>query len=58
VELGFLRKLKTGAGQPAAFEVLRIIKAFVDAQWLNDFDTRLAAYQQQLAASAAGDANE
>lgn len=58
VELGFLRKLKAGAGQPAAFEVRRIIKAFVDAQWLSDFDTRLAAYQAHISAPSAGDANE
>ena len=57
VELGFLRKLKTGAGQPTAFEVRRIIKAFVDAQWLNDFDTRLSAYQVQINATLAGDSN-
>ena len=30
------------------FEVRRILKAFVDAQWLADFDARLAAYQAQL----------
>ncbi len=45
VELGFLRKLKAG---PPAFEVRRILKAFVDAQWLAEFDTRLAAYQSTL----------
>jgi hypothetical protein len=53
VELGFLRRLKPAAGkgdgQAAAFEVLRILKAFVDAQWLADFDAQLAAYQAQLA---------
>lgn len=52
VELGFLRKLKpekTHAGvQAGAFEVRRILKAFVDAQWLAEFDARLAAYQTQL----------
>jgi len=48
VELGFLRKLKPAAGQTAAFEVRRILKAFVDAQWLADFDMRLAAYRAQL----------
>ena len=58
VELGFLRKLKTGAGLPTSFEVRRIIKAFVDAQWLNDFDTRLAAYQAQISAPSVGDSNE
>jgi hypothetical protein len=51
VELGFLRRLKVGAGgtaaQPAMYEVRRILKAFVDAQWLGEFDARLAAYQAQ-----------
>lgn len=52
-ELGFVRRLKpTGVGQEAAFEVRRILKAFVDAQWLADFDQRLQEYQAQLAASA------
>ena len=48
VELGFLRKLKVVAGQISMFEVRRILKAFVDAQWLAEFDTRLAHYQAQL----------
>ncbi|MDZ4252333.1 MAG: DUF4194 domain-containing protein [Sulfuritalea sp.] len=53
VDLGFLRRLKVGAGGTvamaggASYEVRRILKAFVDAQWLADFDTRLAAYQAQ-----------
>ena len=58
VELGFLRRLKPAAGkregQAAAFEVQRILKAFVDAQWLADFDAQLAAYQAQLGAAAEG----
>lgn len=41
VELGFLRRLR---GQDDRFEVQRILKAFVDAEWLSDFDQRLAAY--------------
>jgi len=52
VDLGFLRRLKSPrsqAAQPTMFEVRRILKAFVDAQWLADFDARLAAYQRQLA---------
>jgi hypothetical protein len=53
VELGFLRRLKVASG-PSSFEVRRILKAFVDAQWLSDFDTRLAAYQAQLAGTTAG----
>lgn len=52
VELGFLRRLKPAGGQPggepAFYEVRRILKAFVDAQWLADFDARLSAYQMQL----------
>lgn len=46
VELGFLRRLKTTGA--ASYEVKRILKAFVDAQWLAEFDARLAEYQQQL----------
>jgi hypothetical protein len=30
------------------FEVRRILKAFVDAQWLTEFDQRLAVYRQEL----------
>ncbi|HEX7061936.1 MAG TPA: DUF4194 domain-containing protein [Woeseiaceae bacterium] len=45
VELGFLRRLR---GQQDQFEVRRILKAFVDAQWLADFHQRLAEYQAQL----------
>jgi len=46
--LGFIRRLR---GQRQMIEVRRIIKAFVDAQWLADFDQRLSAYRQQLAGS-------
>lgn len=52
VELGFLRKLKhsgSSASGPASFEVRRILKAFVDAQWLAEFDARLATYQSAMA---------
>ena len=61
VELGFLRRLKTSAtnhGGRAVFEVQRILKAFVDAQWLADFDTRLAAYQAQLGMASGVAADE
>ena len=40
-ELGFIRELR---GQPGAWEVRRILKAYVDAQTLSDFAERLAAY--------------
>jgi hypothetical protein len=49
VYLGFLRRLR---GQDGQFEVRRILKAFVDAQWLAELDQRLADYQ----AHAVGDA--
>jgi len=54
IELGFVRRLKPqGSAAVAArsepmFEVRRILKAFVDAQWLSEFDLRLAAYQARL----------
>ncbi|WP_313952993.1 DUF4194 domain-containing protein [Accumulibacter sp.] len=56
VELGFVRRLKVQAGQTATFEVRRILKSFVDAQWLAEFDQRLGAYRSLLAgeSSAAG----
>jgi hypothetical protein len=49
VDLGFLRRLR---GQDDHFEVRRIIKAFVDGQWLSEFDQRLAAYRHQLSGDA------
>ncbi|MBN8439151.1 MAG: DUF4194 domain-containing protein [Candidatus Accumulibacter sp.] len=49
IELGFLRRLKVGPGQPTMVEVRRILKAFVDAQWLAEFDQRLAGYRALLA---------
>ena len=58
VELGFLLRLKPAAGRdPGDFEVRRILKAFVDAQWLAELDARLAAYRAKLAdgAEEAGD---
>ena len=58
-DLGFVRRLKpAGVGQEAVFEVRRILKAFVDAQWLADFDQRLQDYQAQLAAPATGQEDE
>jgi len=51
IELGFLRRLKPAGGSSAgaaSFEVRRILKAFVDAQWLAEFDARLASYTAVL----------
>ena len=49
-DLGFLRPAKSA--EPV-YEVRRILKAFVDAQWLADFDARLAEYTALLAAEEA-----
>ncbi|MDQ1817978.1 DUF4194 domain-containing protein [Massilia sp. CCM 9210] len=46
VELGFLHRLR---GQDNQFEVRRILKAFVDAQWLADFEQRLSGYAAHAA---------
>lgn len=54
-EMGFLRKLKASSGPPS-YEVRRILKAFVDAQWLAEFDARLEAYRLQLQGLAASGA--
>ncbi len=45
VELGFLRQVKNA--EPI-YEVRRILKAFVDGQWLADFDARLTEYAALL----------
>ena len=51
VDLGFLRRLKPAAGSgqdKGHYEVRRILKAFVDAQWLADMDARLEVYRTAL----------
>jgi hypothetical protein len=45
VDLGFLRRIRDADGH---FEVRRILKAFVDGQWLAEFDQRLAEYAAKL----------
>jgi hypothetical protein len=44
-DLGFLRRVRDSGG---LFEVRRILKAFVDGQWLADVDAKLAAYAATL----------
>lgn len=46
VELGFLRPART---TEPVYEVRRILKGFVDGQWLGDFDARLTEYAALLA---------
>ena len=43
VEMGFLRRLR---GQDNQYEVRRILKAYVDAQWLNELSARLSEYAE------------
>ncbi|OGR27934.1 MAG: hypothetical protein A2277_01110 [Desulfobacterales bacterium RIFOXYA12_FULL_46_15] len=48
-DLGFIRRLK---GQKDKIEVIRILKAFVDAQWLHELDDRLREYQEKRGADS------
>ena len=59
VDRGLLRCMRAAAGGPArggrtTFEVRRILKAFVDADWLGELDARLAAYRAELAGREEG----
>lgn len=61
VDLGFLRRLKatTGGTQDRGhYEVRRILKAFVDAQWLSEFDARLEVYRAAQSGSAGSEADD
>jgi hypothetical protein len=53
--LGFLRSVKNA---DQSYEVRRILKAFIDGQWLADFDERLAEYSGLLTGEAAGEDSE
>lgn len=46
IDLGFLRRVQ---GSEAIFEVRRILKAFVDGQWLSEFEERLGQYALEFA---------
>jgi len=52
VELGFLQKLK---GKDEMYEVRRILKAFVDAQWLGEFSQRLSEYREHAHQAGRGE---
>lgn len=63
IDLGFLRRLRPAGGSATGtptYEVRRILKAFVDAHWLAEFDARLAAYRNQLVGTdaALGESDE
>jgi Domain of unknown function (DUF4194) len=57
-DMGFLRRLRGSGGR---FEVRRILKAFVDGQWLSELDTRLKMYrthaESELSEAAANEQN-
>jgi len=42
VDMGFLRELSE---QKETYEIRRVLKAFVDAEWLSDFNERLEEYR-------------
>jgi Domain of unknown function (DUF4194) len=46
VDLGFLRRV---GEQVPTYEVRRILKAFIDAEWLSGFEERLTRYAAELA---------
>ncbi|MBK9102671.1 MAG: DUF4194 domain-containing protein [Austwickia sp.] len=48
VDLGYLRQVKGTSASSAEYEVRRILKAFIDGQWLAEFDARLQEYAVSL----------
>jgi hypothetical protein len=48
VDLGFLRLLKSQSAHIENYEVRRILKAFIDAQWLASLDQLLEEYSARL----------
>ncbi|PHS22435.1 MAG: hypothetical protein COA83_11785 [Methylophaga sp.] len=50
IDYGFLRKLQQGEAD--LLEISRILKAFVDAQWLSEFQEHLDAYKDFASESA------
>jgi len=53
VDLGFLRPLK---GRDGTYEVRRILRSFVDAQWLGQLNERLEAYAGYAGEALEGEA--
>jgi hypothetical protein len=51
-DLGFIRILKDRDDE---YEVLRILRAYVDAQWMGDFSAKLDQYRQHAVAKAGED---
>lgn len=55
VRLGFLRPVKNA---DQSYEVRRILKAFIDGQWLADFDARLEEYAGLLTGETTEEGDE
>jgi hypothetical protein len=53
VDLGFLQQLK---GRDDTYEVRRILRSFVDAQWLGKLNERLADYAGHASEALEGEA--
>jgi len=53
VDLGFLRQLK---GRDDTYEVRRVLRSFVDAQWLGKLNERLADYAGHASEALEGEA--
>ncbi len=60
LELGFLQPIgaRTRRGEQPSYEVRRILKAFVDAQWMSEFAQRLENYRAAGAADEGPDQPE
>lgn len=61
VDLGFLRRLRAATDSTndrGHYEVRRVLKAFVDAQWLAEFDARLEVYRAALSGGPGKEAND
>ena len=54
-EMGFIRLLK---GQANVYEIMGIIKAFVDAEWLGNFHERLREYRELSSSGAAASVDD
>jgi hypothetical protein len=54
-EMGFLRKLRGGEDR---YEVRRMLKSFVDAQWLGEFEKRLSEYKEHAGAAKEASASD
>ncbi len=55
VDLGFLRTMKSQSSHVENYEVRRILKAFIDAQWLSALDELLEEYTVRLQKDADND---